>query len=211
MINIRETSSHLINDNSIISPPTSPGSTNYSDSLFDDVSSISHSNKSVPLGVNSEKNYTQKEGHMMVLLPPDIEAYGQKSGINTWMMEGLACGICRNSLGINPVYKCEGCSIMIHDECLNDVVYPCIPACFDEPKVLEAFLRVFSSLLRNYRSFLINNDNTTTSRANDDNEFETIEDINELFRKDLFLKTLDKDEKVINLFIREMVLFIKQL
>ncbi|PKC07971.1 DENN-domain-containing protein [Rhizophagus irregularis] len=195
LINIRETSSHLINDNSIISPPTSPGSTDYSDSLFDDVSSISHSNKSVPLGVNSEKNYTQKEGHMMVLLPPDIEAYGQKSGINTWMMEGLACGICRNSLGINPVYKCEGCSIMIHDECLNDVVYPCIPACFDEPKVLEAFLRVFSSLLRNYRSFLINNDNTTRSRANDDNEFETIEDINELFRKDLFLKTLDKDEK----------------
>jgi hypothetical protein len=143
----------------------------------------------------------------MVLLPPDIEAYGQKSGINTWMMEGLACGICRNSLGINPVYKCEGCSIMIHDECLNDVVYPCIPACFDEPKVSEAFLRVFSSLLRNYRSFFTNNTSCDADGTHD-NEFETVEDINELFKKDLFLKTSDKDEKVINLFIRKVGRFL---
>lgn len=181
----------------MISPPTSPGSTNYSESLFDDVSSISYSNKSLLSQVNSEKNYTQREGHLMVLLPPDIEAYGQKSGINTWMMEGLACGICRNSLGINPVYKCEGCSVMIHDECLNDVVYPCIPACFDESKVSEAFLRVFASLLRNYRYFLANNDNTSSCDTINENEFDTVEDANELFKKDLFLKTLDKDEKVI--------------
>ncbi|RIA95154.1 AEX-3 domain-containing protein [Glomus cerebriforme] len=192
-------SNSVSNNSSVISPPTSPYSTNYSDSLFDDTSSKIYSNNKLPPGISPEKNYIPKEGHLMTLLPPDIEEFGHKSGINTWMMEGLACSVCRDSLGINTVYKCEGCSIMIHDECLNDIVNPCIPASFDESKISEAFLRLFASLLKDYRYFLANkiNRSGTDSRACEtvDNGFGAVEDANELFKKDLFLKTVDKDAK----------------
>ncbi|CAG8503397.1 8699_t:CDS:10 [Funneliformis mosseae] len=187
-----------INFNFVITPPASPDSTLFSDSLFDDVPSTMHSTNAdfSPLKNTSEKDYILKEGHSMVLAPFDNEANDQKNGI--WMMEGLACGICRNSLGVNFVYKCDGCSMMIHEECLNDICYPCIPACFDESKVLDAFLRVFASLLSNYRYFLLNNDdNTRDSGIGDifEDGFGVAGDTNEFFKKDLFLKSVEKCSK----------------
>ncbi|CAI2170691.1 4979_t:CDS:10 [Funneliformis geosporum] len=186
------------NNDSVISQPTSPDSIMCSDSLFDDVQSTMFSTNSdiSSLKKFSEKDYILKEGHFMVLSPSDNEANDQKSGV--WMMEGLACRICRNSLSVNSVYKCDCCSVMIHEECLNDIAYPCIPACFDEPKILDAFLRVFASLLSNYRYFLLNNDdNTRDSGIGDifEDGFGVAGDSNELFKKDLFLKSVEKSSK----------------
>jgi hypothetical protein len=213
------TRSFNYNTNSVISQPTSPDSTVYS--FSDDLSSTICSDESsheysTPETI-PEKIYLKREGHLLLLLPPDNEAYGQKSGINTWMIGGLACGICRNSLGIDSVYKCDGCSMMIHEECLNDVIYPCVPTCFDEPKILESFLRVFASLLSNYRDFLVldnqqhmdsiiedefdssttTTSTTTTTTTTTTNTTTTTEDADELFKKNSFLKTVNKDAKVI--------------
>ncbi|CAH1758796.1 14217_t:CDS:10 [Entrophospora sp. SA101] len=170
-------------------------------SLFDDSMSVMSVLTESEQRVLPEKNYIPKEGHLMAQIfgDDDDEQFTGKCGMNILIFEGIACGICNESLGINLIYKCEGCSMMIHEECLSDIVYPCVPACFNEAKVQDAFLRVFSSFLQNYRSFMLNNNDNNNygttdnySRSGESNEFL---DDSEIFNKDLFLKSVDRESK----------------
>ncbi|CAJ0625434.1 15173_t:CDS:10 [Entrophospora sp. SA101] len=147
-------------------------------SLFDDSMSVMSVLTESEQRVLPEKNYIPKEGHLMAQIfgDDDDEQFTGKCGMNILIFEGIACGICNESLGINLIYKC--CSMMIHEECLSDIVYPCVPACFNEAKVQDAFLRVFSSFLQNYRSFMLNNNDNNNygttdnySRSGESNEF----------------------------------------
>ncbi|CAG8559961.1 2642_t:CDS:10 [Ambispora leptoticha] len=194
---------HKLSSDTISLPQTSNTSQYDNESLFstDGWSVMADPAERIPTG----KEFTSKEGHLMVEIPAEGNSNGQP-GMSTWMLEGLACGICQKSLGLNIVFKCEGCSMVAHDDCLSDIAHPCVPACFNEAKVQDSFLRVFASLLRNYRSYMANgnirnNGNNTsivgeTSRGLAEGEF---------FQKEAYLRNFDREARDTSFAISETV------
>ncbi|KAI8047466.1 hypothetical protein BDF21DRAFT_441699 [Thamnidium elegans] len=89
---------------------------------------------------------------------------------------------------------CQECHLVTHDSCTNQILHPCLPACFNEQKVLDSFIRMFASLLYNYRTGFVDHldDKSTSISANDINN----NNGNCLyFSKDRFLKHSDKDTR----------------
>jgi hypothetical protein len=74
-----------------------------------------------------------------------------------------------------------------HDKCIEQILHPCLPACFDEQKVHDAFIRMFASLLYNYRTGFIDHQEERTISAGRKGMH---------FSKDRFLKHSDKDTRV---------------
>ncbi|CAG8470634.1 5561_t:CDS:10 [Ambispora gerdemannii] len=178
----------------VISLPQTTNSSQYdSESLFsaDGWSVMVDPSERIP----TEKEFISREGHLMVEIPTEGNPNGQP-GMSTWMLEGLACGICQKSLGLNVVFKCEGCSMVAHDDCLSDITHPCIPACFNEAKVQDSFIRVFASLLRNYRAYMPNG-NIRNNGNGKSVISETSKDLceDEFFQKEIFLKNVDREAK----------------
>lgn len=104
------------------------------------------------------------------------------------------------------MYFALECHLVTHDTCTDQILHPCIPACFDEQKVCDAFIRMFASLLYNYRTGFVDHleDKTTSSIiANDAVGLPTMDrtdrhDDNKktlYFSKDKFLKHSDKDTR----------------
>ena len=85
--------------------------------------------------------------------------------------------------------------MVVHDECLADITYPCTPACFDETKVHDAFLRVFASMLRNYRAYLT--DGNLNSGGQNSHEGSAFAINDEFFKKEQFLKSVERESKVL--------------
>jgi hypothetical protein len=84
-----------------------------------------------------------------------------------------------------------------HDECTDQILHPCLPACFDEKKIHGAFIRMFASLLYNYRTGFVDSvdeRNGSSITANDGlNNKKGM-----MFSKDKFIKHSDKDTRVIS-------------
>ncbi|KAG9307791.1 hypothetical protein G9A89_023356 [Geosiphon pyriformis] len=181
---------HKISGDVISLPQTSNSSQYDNESLFssDGWSVMADPAERIPIG----KDFSPKEGHLMVEIQAEGNSDGQP-GMSTWMLEGLACGICQKSLGLNVVLKCEGCSMVAHEECFGDITYPCMPACFNEAKVQDAFLRVFASLLRHYRTYMV--EGTKNSAGENSRGANGLFDEGFYFRREIFLKTADKEAK----------------
>jgi hypothetical protein len=94
------------------------------------------------------------------------------------------------------------CHLVTHDTCTDQILHPCLPACFNEQKVLDSFIRMFASLLYNYRTGVVDHleDKSTASiSANDSMNSSNFNNsrANKLyFSKDKFLKQSDKDTRV---------------
>lgn len=80
---------------------------------------------------------------------------------------------------------------MTHDACTDQILHPCLPACFDEQKVQDAFIRMFASLLYNYRTGFVDQSEDAPFITNQDNSKKTL-----YFSKERFLKHSDKDTRV---------------
>ncbi|KAI8990046.1 hypothetical protein BDB01DRAFT_717940 [Pilobolus umbonatus] len=90
---------------------------------------------------------------------------------------------------------CQECHLITHDTCTDEILHPCLPACFDEKKVCNAFIRMFASLLYNYRSGFVE-DSETKSNSNitaNDNRGDGKRNL--VFSKDIFLRQSDKDTR----------------
>jgi hypothetical protein len=63
------------------------------------------------------------------------------------------CSICDEKSDGDGVYKCTGCSIMVHGRCVGQVSLIC-PSAFYPDRIRAAFVRCFASMFYTYRKFL---------------------------------------------------------
>ncbi|KAJ1569999.1 hypothetical protein HK096_006552 [Nowakowskiella sp. JEL0078] len=67
------------------------------------------------------------------------------------------CSLCREDLKIddhNTVLRCQGCGMWVHNGCLSVIEGRPCPLIFNEKKIQKAFLKVFTSLFKSYRTYL---------------------------------------------------------
>lgn len=83
-----------------------------------------------------------------------------------------------------------GCHLVTHERCAGQILHPCLPACFNERKVQEAFLRMFASLLYNYRSGFVSS--ADDAGGGDD----LLYGQTHYFSKERFIKHSDRDSRV---------------
>ncbi|KAI8335808.1 AEX-3 domain-containing protein [Chlamydoabsidia padenii] len=133
------------------------------------------------------------EGHIMVtLFPQELPSF-----------QGYRC-LCGKHVDqgapIQELYRiCQECHLVTHDSCTDQILHPCLPACFDETKIQDSLLRMFASLLCGYRSgFMdpmehpISNNSSVllnTNAAGHHHRTSTY------FSKDAFLKHSDKETR----------------
>ncbi|KAG2215168.1 hypothetical protein INT46_001444, partial [Mucor plumbeus] len=87
---------------------------------------------------------------------------------------------------------CQECHLVTHDTCTDQILHPCLPACFDEQKVHDAFIRMFASLLYNYRTGFVDHLESSSITASDANGNTKK---GAYFSKERFLKQSDKDTR----------------
>ncbi|KAI8139770.1 AEX-3 domain-containing protein [Fennellomyces sp. T-0311] len=95
--------------------------------------------------------------------------------------------------------RCQECHLVTHDTCTDQILHACIPACFNERKVQEAFLRMFASLLYNYRTGFVDDTqelNGGTALASTGDYSRKMQRGVLYFSKEKFLKHSDKDTRV---------------
>jgi hypothetical protein len=97
--------------------------------------------------------------------------------------------------------------LVTHDACTDQILHPCFPACFDEQKVHDSFIRMFASLLYNYRTGFVDhledktissitaNDTAPISSPNMGRAYNNSNKKSLYFSKDKFLKQSDKDTR----------------
>ncbi|KAG0978111.1 hypothetical protein G6F29_009558 [Rhizopus arrhizus] len=90
---------------------------------------------------------------------------------------------------------CQGCQLVTHDNCTDQILHPCLPSCFDEQKIQNAFIRMFASLLYNYRTGFVDHldDHSSTITASNTTSSGRIKPL--YFSKEKFLKHSDKDSR----------------
>ncbi|KAI8603576.1 AEX-3 domain-containing protein [Dissophora ornata] len=86
------------------------------------------------------------EGHILSSIPTPVPI----------SITSCRCVICSQVFATqNMVYRCEGCSLYIHAGCLDELLYPCEPRGFDEPRVCWSVLQMWAGLMKGYRSGII--------------------------------------------------------
>ncbi|KAG2177827.1 hypothetical protein INT43_003074, partial [Umbelopsis isabellina] len=112
-----------------------------------------------------------------------------------------------NTLASTKMFMgCKACKLITHEACTNQILHPCTPACFDEQQIICAFLRLYSSLLWNYRAgfaFSIEelDGNAPLAQADSANvgtpfpPGEDPEKLPKFFSKERFLKGCDRDTR----------------
>ncbi|KAI9304028.1 AEX-3 domain-containing protein [Cunninghamella echinulata] len=144
------------------------------------------------------------EGHIMATLFPQ----------ELFSFQGYRC-LCgkpveHEHLSVDNIYRiCQECHLVTHDSCTDQILHPCLPACFDETKIQDTFLRMFASLLYGYRhgfmdpsdtpiankSYIINNNNNNNQNNNVNGGGNRQRRKSIFFSKDSFLKHSDKDTR----------------
>ena len=88
------------------------------------------------------------------------------------------------------------CHLVTHDTCTTEILHPCLPACFDEQRVHDSFIRMFASLLYNYRTGFVDNIEDKATNTISANDATSARAKTLYFSKDKFLKHSDKDIRV---------------
>ncbi|KAI9272513.1 AEX-3 domain-containing protein [Sporodiniella umbellata] len=99
------------------------------------------------------------------------------------------------SLRVKTFMCCQGCQLVTHDDCTDQILHPCLPSCFDEQKIHNAFIRMFASLLYNYRTGFVDQVENDMSTISASNTTSTGRAKPLYFSKDKFLKHSDKDTR----------------
>ncbi|KAK9471393.1 AEX-3 domain-containing protein [Dipodascopsis tothii] len=85
------------------------------------------------------------EGHRMVATPLSSLSSHLEAQCD-------ACG--RDAIADAACFRCAGCGLTTHGDCLATVVVPCKPLSFHADRVRAAFVRALSTLLFTYRQYL---------------------------------------------------------
>ncbi|CAO3592405.1 unnamed protein product [Absidia cylindrospora] len=138
------------------------------------------------------------EGHiMMTLYPQELHSF-----------QGYRC-LCGKQVDqgapIQEIYRiCQECNLITHDVCTDQILHPCLPACFDETKIQDSVLQMFASLLYGYRAgFMDSMEHPISKRstvlqdnnATSDRHHHYHHQKSTYFSKDAFLKNSDKDTR----------------
>ncbi|ORZ16011.1 AEX-3 domain-domain-containing protein [Lobosporangium transversale] len=87
-----------------------------------------------------------KEGHALSSVPSPAPI----------ALINCCCGICSHVLASHQqIYRCEGCSLLIHAGCIEELLYPCVPCGFDESGICWSVLQMWAGLLKGYRSGIL--------------------------------------------------------
>ncbi|KAJ3299939.1 hypothetical protein HK104_005851 [Borealophlyctis nickersoniae] len=115
------------------------------------------------------------------------------------------CALCRDDITVFPDAKymrCEVCRMQIHVGCLLLTESRPCPAIFNERKVQQSFFKVFTSLLKNYRQFLIYPEKLKTAIGNaimspmSESSLRGLDLMQEdWFKKEEFLASCDKESR----------------
>ncbi|KAI8377993.1 AEX-3 domain-containing protein [Radiomyces spectabilis] len=129
------------------------------------------------------------EGHPMVEVAPQ----------DLWQLQGYRC-LCGQSVQQNDQNQrhltfvcCQECHLVTHDTCMNQILHPCLPSCFDEENIQHAFLRMFASLLCHYRAGFVSTSAERNGMAFDMQDGNPKKRSPLVFSKEKFLKQSDKD------------------
>ncbi|KAF9145437.1 hypothetical protein BGX30_008861 [Mortierella sp. GBA39] len=88
----------------------------------------------------------RREGHVLSFV---------SSPVPTPMLSGR-CGICAHGIASHQrVYRCEGCSLLVHGGCVEELLYPCVPRGFDESGICWSVLQMWAGILRGYRTGIL--------------------------------------------------------
>jgi archaellum component FlaC len=68
--------------------------------------------------------------------------------------DDFECYNCTLHIPDDTCYACRNCDIVIHNGCLNHFNFPCYSV-FQEDHIQSAFLKVFTSLFKSYRKYLM--------------------------------------------------------
>ncbi|KAJ3033084.1 DENN domain-containing protein 4C, partial [Rhizophlyctis rosea] len=109
------------------------------------------------------------------------------------------CGMCREDWSgtqDGKFYRCEVCHMTIHPTCLPLTEGSPCPAIYNEAKIQSSFFKVFTSLLKNYRQYLVWPEEEGMRKHTDEDtgpkgRGDFLEE--EWFRKDDFLGSCDKE------------------
>jgi hypothetical protein len=110
----------------------------------------------------------------------------------------IECFLCYESFqdNLSTKFMCKSsieltydCHIQIHKECLPLIETKPCPCAFNEEKVSQSFFRVFTSILKNYRTFLMK-----PASINESQEDSNI--TNQYFQKEQFIADFDNESKV---------------
>lgn len=95
------------------------------------------------------------------------------------------------------------CNLVTHESCVDQILHACLPACFNERKVQEAFLRMFASLLHNYRTGFVDGAEVhqhgspkAAALSSNGNYVRSTKKGNVYFSKEKYLKHQDRDTRV---------------
>ncbi|KAF9094187.1 hypothetical protein BGX27_001508, partial [Mortierella sp. AM989] len=87
-----------------------------------------------------------KEGHVLLFVSSPIPM----SLLNS------RCGICTQVLAAHQhMYRCEGCTLIVHSGCIEELLYPCVPRGFDESGICWSVLQTWAGLLKGYRTGIL--------------------------------------------------------
>ncbi|KAF9931005.1 hypothetical protein FBU30_011010 [Linnemannia zychae] len=85
----------------------------------------------------------RREGHVLLSVSAPVPL----------PMLSCRCGICAHLIASHQrIYRCEGCSLLVHGGCIEDLLYPCVPRGFDESGICWSILQMWAGLLRGYRA-----------------------------------------------------------
>lgn len=88
----------------------------------------------------------RREGHVLSFV---------SSPVPIPMLSGR-CGICAHGIASHQrVYRCEGCSLLVHGGCVEELLYPCVPRGFDESGICWSVLQMWAGVLRGYRAGIL--------------------------------------------------------
>ncbi|KAK5822723.1 AEX-3 domain-containing protein [Linnemannia elongata] len=88
----------------------------------------------------------RREGHVLSFV---------SSPVPIPMLSGR-CGICAHGIASHQrVYRCEGCSLLVHGGCVEELLYPCVPRGFDESGICWSVLQMWAGILRGYRTGIL--------------------------------------------------------
>jgi hypothetical protein len=113
-----------------------------------------HTNSSVSLKPNAPSmiSFASTATRFSIFSPSTASPAGRKivegHSLQEQRKPNLTCAMCDSREF--PLWKCEGCDLVIHSDCTTKILDWCSRS-FDEEKILQSFVKIYASILRNYR------------------------------------------------------------
>ncbi|KAF9082901.1 hypothetical protein BGX23_011971 [Mortierella sp. AD031] len=107
-------------------------------------------------GMGLMEGNVDDEPQPAVLLRREGHALSSVSSPVPMAILNCRCSICAHGIASHQrVYRCEGCSLLVHGGCIEELLYPCVSRGFDESGICWSVLQMWAGLLRGYRTGIL--------------------------------------------------------